>query len=129
MDVHSFPRYRALHRLLLTIWDKAVGSPGYVRAEWEEVSQGMTELAEKGLGLPEFMGPEEPTPVLRPPRFVQVVETSVDGVNWREVLRAPLGTPFECDDLCRDGDKYYRIFVSERRSLERGAKTNGENKP
>jgi hypothetical protein len=122
MDVYSFPRCRALHRLFLALWDKAVGTPGYQRGEWEDVWQGVAELAEKGLGLPEGMEPEEQTLVLRPPRFVQVVESSTDGMTWKEVLRAPLGTPFECDDVCGEGDKYYRIYVSERGSTSPGAR-------
>ena len=89
--------------------------------QWEDVWQGIAELAVKGLGLPEFVGPEEQTLVLRPPRFVQVVESSTDGMTWKEVLRAPLGTPFECEDVCGEGDKYYRIYVSERGSTSPGA--------
>lgn len=124
-DVHSYPRYRALHSLFLLLWDKAVGTEGYNRAEWEEVQQAIAELAQKGLGLPEFMGPEEPTPVLRPPRFIVLVESSADGVTWTEVLRAPLGHPLECDDVCREGDKFFRIYVSERRSTNDGFPKNG----
>lgn len=120
MGVHRYPRFRALRRLLLDVWDKAVGTDGYVRREWEELQTGITELAEKGLGLPEFMGPEEPTPVDRPLRFIMVVEASKDGQIWTESLRAPLGHVLECEDVCRDGDRYFRIYVAEAKRLKNG---------
>lgn len=120
MGVHRYPRFRALHRFLLLLWDKAVGTPGYDRREWEELRVGIEELAEKGLGLPEFMGPEEPTPVEKPPKFVMVIEASTDGLVWTESLRAPLGHVLECEDVCREGDRFFRLYVAEAKRPKNG---------
>ena len=111
--------------MLLDLWDKAVPTEGYERRQWEEFQGGVAELADKGLGLPEYGGAEEPTPSVLPPFFVQVVESSTDGVGWKEVLRSPLGHVLECDDVCRNGDKFFRIYVSEGRRGAAAKMPNG----
>lgn len=55
-------RNRELRRLFLGLWDKAVGTPAYVKDDWQRLDELVTKL-ERGLPLD---GPEDES--LLPPR-------------------------------------------------------------
>jgi len=109
-NVHDYPRFRAIHNLLVALWDKAVSQLGYVKREWEALQHGIEELAKKGLGLPESYGPEEPTPV---DSLVLVLEGSIDGVTWVEAARSFPADPTPVVDAL--GFRYVRSRVKNTR--------------
>lgn len=109
-NVHDYPRFRALHNLLVALWDKAVPLPGYVRREWEALQHGIEEIAKKGLGLPASLGSEDPTPV---DTHVLVLEYSDNGVDWTEVVRSFPADPTPMVDTL--GFRYVRARIKNTR--------------
>jgi len=64
--------YSEVHLLLHRLWTRAVGTPGYVKADWKALALVLDELWEESTGKTPRLDPE-PSPAERPTAWERIL--------------------------------------------------------